>query len=278
MAKRSHEDFDPQHSEDISESSDYPGTPADANQQAISNVETKIVHLDPEMDGPPTAAVMRCSLPGHQPNLPFTSFDDYDVHYNKYHVNRCISCCKNFPTSHFLSLHQSENHDPLAAVLKDRGEKTYGCFVEGCDKKCSAPQKRRLHLIDKHMFPKNYDFFVVNDGIDWKTSMLRPDRQRRRSLTLQKKAHNAAMSAEDAARMMDTDSKEPGAVKPGPSRTGASRVQEPAVSGPATSTEPAGPEGAMEIDDLAGAISALRFVPSSVRFGRGKGCSGFSKS
>lgn len=30
----------------------------------------------------------------------------------------------------------------------------YGCFIEGCERKCSTPQKRRMHLIDKHMFPK----------------------------------------------------------------------------------------------------------------------------
>ncbi|KAG2017135.1 hypothetical protein GB937_005733 [Aspergillus fischeri] len=30
----------------------------------------------------------------------------------------------------------------------------YSCFIEDCDRKCSTPQKRRMHLIDKHMFPK----------------------------------------------------------------------------------------------------------------------------
>lgn len=30
----------------------------------------------------------------------------------------------------------------------------FGCFVEGCERKCSTPQKRRRHLIDKHMFPR----------------------------------------------------------------------------------------------------------------------------
>lgn len=33
-----------------------------------------------------------------------------------------------------------------------------------------------------------------------------------------------------------------------------------------------------EMDDLSGAMSALKFVPTSVRFGRGKGKGGFSRS
>lgn len=33
-----------------------------------------------------------------------------------------------------------------------------------------------------------------------------------------------------------------------------------------------------EMDDLSGAMSALKFVPTSVRFGRGKGKGGFSRN
>lgn len=33
-----------------------------------------------------------------------------------------------------------------------------------------------------------------------------------------------------------------------------------------------------EMDDLSGAMSALKFVPASIRFGRGKGKGGFSRS
>lgn len=39
-------------------------------------------------------------------------------------------------------------------LKKEKGEKTFQCFVEGCDRLCSTPQKRRLHVIDKHGFPK----------------------------------------------------------------------------------------------------------------------------
>src|SRR3954447_3040965 len=56
----------------------------------------------------------------------------------------------------------------------------YSCFVEGCDRKCSTPQKRRLHLIDKHMYPKNFFFAVTKEGIDGRRSMLLEGGHRRR--------------------------------------------------------------------------------------------------
>jgi hypothetical protein len=98
--------------------------------------------------------VMRCSLPPHKYDLEFQSHEDYEVHYLKEHTNRCSSCGKNFPTAHFLGLHIEENHNALRETLQAKGDKTYACFVEDCDRKCSTPQKRRLHLIDKHGFPK----------------------------------------------------------------------------------------------------------------------------
>ena len=111
------------------------------------------VHTLPS--APQTAsAVMKCSLPPHKDALEFQSQEEYEVHYLKEHTNRCSSCGKNFPAAHFLGLHIEENHNALRETLQAKGEKTYGCFVEDCDRKCSTPQKRRMHLIDKHGFPK----------------------------------------------------------------------------------------------------------------------------
>ena len=116
--------------------------------------------------------VIRCDLPPHEP-LSFASLEQYEVHYQQFHVNRCLECKKNFPTDHFLSLHITENHDPLVATRRDRGNKTFACFVEGCDKVCLTRQKRNMHLVDKHCFPRDYDFFIINDGIDHRSSLLR---------------------------------------------------------------------------------------------------------
>lgn len=120
-----------------------------------------------------SSANMRCLLPPHKP-LTFSSYPDYETHYTQTHSNRCSACAANFPTAHFLNLHISENHDPIIAAQRDRsGSKTFGCFVEGCEKVCADWKKRRSHLVDKHGFPRNYDFLVVDSGVDGKRSMLR---------------------------------------------------------------------------------------------------------
>ncbi|EIT72625.1 hypothetical protein F9C07_10878 [Aspergillus flavus] len=130
------------------ETSSRPSSPA----FSITSVERPKKHLSDTANS--GTEVMHCSLPPHRETLSFPSYDDYEVHYKQTHVNRCTACGKNFPTDRFLNLHIEENHDPLIAAKKDRGEKTYGCFIEDCERKCSTPQKRRMHLIDKHMFPK----------------------------------------------------------------------------------------------------------------------------
>lgn len=94
-----------------------------------STTRTKIHLSDPTSptNTRPTP-VMQCSLPPHrETTLSFTSYEDYEVHYHQAHVNRCSTCGKNFPTSHFLDLHIEENHDPLVAERRGRGEKTV-CF------------------------------------------------------------------------------------------------------------------------------------------------------
>ncbi|KAJ5251502.1 hypothetical protein N7489_001912 [Penicillium chrysogenum] len=186
--------------------------------------------------------VMHCSLPPHRETLSFTSYEDYEVHYLQSHVNRCSECSKNFPTGHFLNIHIEENHDPLAAARRARGDKTYGCFIEDCERKCSTPQKRRLHLIDKHMFPKTYNFYIVNDGIDKQTSMLRPMNSHRRRIS-------TSSALEGRLRR----------------RSSASQSNPPATAIPGTKSS-----NEMDIDELEKSMSALKFVPTSVSRNRNK--------
>ena len=80
-------------------------------------------------DSIPVSEVMHCALPPHRETLSFTSYEDYEVHYAQAHVNRCSQCSKNFPTGHFLNLHIEENHDPLAAARRARGDKTVGVML-----------------------------------------------------------------------------------------------------------------------------------------------------
>jgi hypothetical protein len=73
---------------------------------------------------------MQCSLPPHRETISFASYDEYEVHYAKFHVNRCTECGKNFPTGHFLSLHIEESHDPLMQARKEKGEKTVSNAID----------------------------------------------------------------------------------------------------------------------------------------------------
>ena len=46
-------------------------------------------------------------------------------------------------------------------------------MIPTCERVTSAPQKRRLHLIDKHGYPRNYDFRIIENGIGSRISLLR---------------------------------------------------------------------------------------------------------
>lgn len=126
-----------------------------------------------------------------------------------------------------------------------------------------------MHLIDKHMFPKDYDFYVVNDGIDRRNSMLRSGKHRRRSSAAQhmtdieqRRRRNSTL--ETVPSKAQDGSEEAEAVKEDNSESLPERAKDKDV----------------DMDALSGAMSALKFVPPSVRFGRGggRGRGGFSRS
>ncbi|KIX94267.1 uncharacterized protein Z520_09977 [Fonsecaea multimorphosa CBS 102226] len=201
----------------------------------------------------PAKPVMQCSLPPHRETLDFASIEDFEVHYAKDHSNRCTSCGKNFPTAHFLALHIDENHNTFREALQAKGEKTYACFVEDCDRKCSTPQKRRLHLIDKHLFPKIYNFRIVDTGIDKSTSMLHESRRRRVSTT----TDQATSSSSHRRQHSRTDNKKCSAVV----APGKGKDQE-RKGGPNLDFNKNVSDAA--INELESSLSALRFVPPSV--------------
>lgn len=121
-----------------------------------------------------------------------------------------------------------------------------------------------MHLIDKHIYPKNFFFAITRDGIDGRRSLLLEGGHRRRRSSL------ASISAAKA------HANAPGAVA-----DEGSKVPEnlpPAPGGQLVSGEKA-PEGKPDVvmDDLSGAMSALQFVPPSIRFGRGGRKAGFAK-
>src|SRR5438045_679806 len=117
-----------------------------------------------------------------------------------------------------------------------------------------------MHLIDKHMFPKDYDFYVVNDGIDYRSSILRSGRHRRRSSAAQHKTE-----LDDRARKGGSSKSK---IKEGTSREEVAESKDDTVQQDAMdvsgSKESVGSEAQADIDALTGAISSLTFVPSSV--------------
>lgn len=266
--------------------STYSGSPIDTPSRSVS-VEanehaTKYAQLD---DHQPSSAAMRCLLPPHR-SMSFSSYAEYETHYSQSHSNRCSDCQHNFPTAHFLELHIAENHDPIVAARRERGEKTYACFVEGCDKACMDWKKRRSHLVDKHAFPRNYDFFVVNTGVDGKRSMLRPgvDAQGHRASSRERNGSDALSAMESTSTpSAGSASMSPQPPTAAPKTRGA--VSQP-VTGASSSTAasdkatwrgkrrasslrgpaPGAPLAPAKdgMDDIISSMSALKMVPRSV--------------
>ncbi|KAK3813865.1 MAG: hypothetical protein J3R72DRAFT_348610, partial [Linnemannia gamsii] len=95
----------------------------------------------------------------------FSSTAVYEHHFDTNHRHICQTCRKAFPGEKWLVLHIREIHDVLVRIQRERGERTYQCYVDGCDRACSTPQKRRMHLIDKHQYPKHFNFSIVVTGV-----------------------------------------------------------------------------------------------------------------
>lgn len=245
-----------------------------SEDEADEQENNKYVHVEQTFDQQAVPPAIRCFLPPHRP-YSFSSYEDFDSHYYKSHVNRCSECNKNFPSEHFLDLHITEVHDSLADAKQARGEKTFVCFVEYCDKLCHTPQKRRLHLIDKHHFPKNYNFFITKDGLDKRHSLLVPSTKQR---SLSQQVSNTSTSTKSSECQSGTASLAGNSPLRTTSYSQAKRrdvSQDHEVASSSTSPEPdpvmtpASSNAEIDIDSLTKNMSSLKFVPNSVRFGRG---------
>jgi hypothetical protein len=164
------------------------------------------------------------------------------------------------------------------------------------------------------MMEQDYDFFVVNDGIDLRNSMLRQKRRHRRRSS----AAQRAAQIEQRARRRSTGAELPpgeatsltigstneeqcleisqstatrdlakatnvAEMSKNHTRTLAANALSPSGQSdqPRKNFSPVSPGGMAEpvddeMTDLASSMSALKFVPASIRFGRGRGKTGFS--
>lgn len=94
------------------------------HQDHSSEQVSKRQQLDGSQGGQSSSgSSIRCSLPPHA-EMDFSTYDAYEIHHQQYHLHRCSECHRNFPSDHYLQLHISENHDPITAVKRDRGERT----------------------------------------------------------------------------------------------------------------------------------------------------------
>ncbi|KAK4961724.1 hypothetical protein LTR10_002215 [Elasticomyces elasticus] len=205
----------------------------------------KYASLEP--DERASSSAMRCSLPPHKPQS-FATYTDYEAHYTQAHTNRCTECNTNLPSSHFLDLHIAENHDPLQASKRDKGEKT-------------------SHLVDKHGFPRNYDFFIVNTGVDGRRSMLRPgvDAQGHRKSSRERSASSVTETSESTEATSVSEKIDEKAVATEDVRRHDSKASTPQLK-------------SSGIEELAESMSSLKMVPRSITFGRRKGGGGLAKS
>ena len=128
---------------------------------------------------------IECNLTPSCCNMdPFTSTIDYEDHYENCHMNECSECNRILPTSRLLHLHLLEVHDSYFRCLAER-QHSYECFVDGCDRKSLTPDARIRHLVEKHKYPKEFDFDVVL-GYSHKT-MTDPKHSRRNNKRRAKK-------------------------------------------------------------------------------------------
>ncbi|KIY46322.1 hypothetical protein FISHEDRAFT_66492 [Fistulina hepatica ATCC 64428] len=215
--------------------------------------QSKVVRTS---DEDTTSHPLLCTLPPTctRHPTPLASSADLEVHYAKYHAHVCESpgCGCVFPDARLLELHQTECHDPIALVRKDRGEKIFACHLETCPRFFSTPKNRRLHLIQTHGYPKEYFFAVTNKGIGgllrrWGdgASMIRGQwkpRSPRDSLPT---------GGDDTEMSMDSESQHSDHVEL------AAQVVD-------------------DVDVLADSMTSLSIVPQNIRFGRGGKNAGFA--
>ena len=142
-----------------------------------------------------------------------------------------------------------------------------------------------MHLTDKHLFPKvstspevafplvtraevgqNYDFQIVNTGIDKRSSMLR---------TRPRKHSSAASRAFQHEQRNDNTEASPNHDL-GPRNT----LKSPAAQNSSGSNGESShsPSLHADVEELTSTMSALKFVPPSVHFGRGGRRGGLSRS
>ncbi|KAF9454390.1 hypothetical protein P691DRAFT_808524 [Macrolepiota fuliginosa MF-IS2] len=270
------------------------------SSSSISSPETKIARSSTSPTGAPGTGdsgdgqprSILCTLPPTCNRHPITLANSKELerHYATYHAHVCEQpgCGCVFPETRLLELHQTECHDPLAAVRKERGEKIFGCMVSTCPKLFISPKARRLHMIEAHKYPKEFFFAVTNKGIGgllrkWGegASMIRGEWKPRDSQD-QKKGKGKAGGGGDKMVVEEDDDEDEEKTSSGeeapevdmeelertprPNTRPLHPISPPRAGNTNANTKPS---TNTDVDALAEGMSSLTLIPSSIRFGRG---------
>ena len=142
-----------------------------------------------------------------------------------------------------------------------------------------------MHLTDKHVFPKvstcpeltlplvtqanigqNYDFQIVNTGIDKRSSMLRARPRKHSSAAPRAFQHEQRDNSNEVSLHHDL---EPRNILESPAAHNSNGNNGSSSHSPSLHAD---------VDELTSTMSALKFVPPSVHFGRGGRRGGLSRS
>ncbi|KAI0941009.1 hypothetical protein AcV7_003231 [Taiwanofungus camphoratus] len=231
---------------------------------------------------PPT-----CNPPQNRPT-PLANTGELEAHYATYHAHVCEEkgCGSVFPDARLLELHQTECHDPLAAVRKDRGEKIFACHLATCPRRFLTPKMRRLHLIQAHGYPKEYFFAVTNKGVGglltrWGegASLIR-GQWKARAPVIEVDSEGASESEgasgdESEERELGGTDMEEASENEQAKKINAQGEEHTAAIRQSAASQLGEEQGLDSLDALAGQLDSLSLVPPTIQFGRGAKRGGF---
>lgn len=174
--------------------------------------------------------------------------DDFEDHYHARHTASCSVCSRVFPTSRLLSIHVSEAHDSFFQTKVAHGFPMYECLVEGCGVKLKSYKSRQQHLVDKHKFPRSFEFY----------RKARPSKLQRQKYQYSQAAYRGKETKETH---MDIDGKTSKQMH---------RKYQPKQAGHEETKKETDMEVEERMDDLVSAVSKLSTsdsTPSSISFG-----------
>ncbi|XP_006663466.1 zinc finger protein 511 [Oryza brachyantha] len=187
--------------------------------------------------------------------------ENFEDHYSTRHTASCSVCWRVYPTSRLLSIHISEAHDSFFQAKVARGFPMYECLVEGCGVKLKSYKSRQQHLVDKHQFPKSFEFF----------KKARPSqRQRHKNQKQRQTVHKGG--EETMETLMDVDGKGSRHMNRRYQPKQRHDVKESKENEQHSCKEPSNSEMEVDkqIDELSSAVSKLSTAdstPSSISFG-----------